>query len=247
MREGALQLIIPDWPLPAAVRACTTTRSGGRSAPPFDSLNLGDHVDDDPRAVAANRVRLRAELDLPGEPLWLRQVHGTDVALAGHTAEPAVADAAVALEPGAVCAVLTADCLPVLFASRDGRRVAAAHAGWRGLAAGVLEAVVQRLGVPAAELLAWLGPAIGPARYEVGEEVFAAFRPVPGATAAFRPSGAGHWYADLYALARLRLRRLGLAGVYGGAHCTFDEPERFFSYRREGRTGRMASLIWIRP
>ncbi|SFD24374.1 conserved hypothetical protein [Thiohalospira halophila DSM 15071] len=234
----------PDWPRPPGVRAAVTTRAGGVSQDPFASLNLADHVGDEPAAVAADRAALVEALGLPAEPAWLEQVHGVAVADAG--AGPGQqADASVATEPGTVCAVLTADCLPVLLARSDGTAVAAAHAGWKGLAAGVLEATAVRLGP--GRITAWLGPAIGPAAFEVGEEVRAAFVDSdPGAAACFRYQG-GSLHADLYALARRRLFAAGVAVVHGGGRCTFTEGERFYSYRREGRTGRMATLIWRDP
>ena len=221
-----------------------TTRAGGVSAPPWDSLNLGDHVGDDPAAVAANRARLRERL--PAEPAWLRQVHSARVVDLGRDSGRE-ADAAVAREPGQVCAVLTADCLPVLFCDRAGSVVAAAHAGWRGLAEGVLEATVAAMQVPPAEILAWMGAAIGPEVFEVGEEVRQAFvGRHPEAAAAFVPQPApGKWRADIYRLARIRLGHAGVQAVHGGGRCTFSEAETFYSYRREGVTGRMAAVIWL--
>jgi len=239
--------IVPDWPAPAGVRAVTTTRRGGVSSGPWATLNLAEHVGDDPAAVAANRDRLRVRQDLPQAPCWLQQVHGVRVIDVADPAAGGGADAAVAHAPGPVCAVLTADCLPVLFCDRAGTTVAAAHAGWRGLVAGVLEQTVAALGRPGSELLAWLGPAIGPAAYTVGDEVRTAFvAHTAAATAAFRPA-AGGWHADLYVLARQRLAGCGVTAVSGGGFCTFHEPERFFSYRRDGVTGRMASLVWLEP
>lgn len=241
--------IEPDWPAPPLVRAACTTRRGGVSRGPYASWNLGDHVGDDPQAVAANRARLRERLGLPAEPRWLRQVHGCVVAESPVGPDVCEADAAVAFGPGQVCAVLTADCLPLLFCDRAATRVAAVHAGWRGLAAGVIEAAVARLAVAPEELLCWLGPAIGRDAFEVGEEVRHAFNAQgpSGAEAAFRPSSGGRWLADLYALAELRLRALGVPRVWGGGLCTYTDAERFFSYRRDGTTGRMASLVWIEP
>ncbi|MDD3326631.1 MAG: peptidoglycan editing factor PgeF [Zoogloea sp.] len=237
--------IVPDWPAPANVKALSTTRAGGVGAAPFDSLNLGTHVGDDPATVAANRARLRALL--PAEPCWLNQVHGTVVVDLATAQGVPDADAAVSRRPGAVCVVMTADCLPVLLCDRAGTVVGAAHAGWRGLQGGVIEATVRAMNVPAGELMAWLGPAIGPAAFEVGEEVRAAFlADDSAAAAAFRPAGpAGKWLADLYLLARQHLAALGVTAVHGGDSCTFTEAERFFSYRRDGRTGRMASLVWL--
>lgn len=241
--------IIPEWPSPPGVRAVATLRTGGTSVGPFASMNLGDHVGDDPAAVAANRARLVAELGLPVDPCWLRQVHGTTVVEAAPgLAVPPEADAAVTALPGLACAVLTADCLPVLLARRDGSRVGAAHAGWRGLVAGVVEATVARLcadGGRPADLLAWLGPAIGPGAYEVGAEVREALLARdPGGGDALRPGRPGHWWLDLYAAARRRLAAAGVTEVHGGAWCTATEAGRFFSYRRDGRCGRQATLIW---
>lgn len=234
-----------DWPAPATIRAGTTLRTGGVSQAPFDSLNLGGSSGDSPRAVARNRARLRQSLALPGEPAWLAQVHGTHVADA---AGPAAveADASVAESAEAVCVVLTADCLPVLFCDRAGSCWAAAHGGWRGLAAGVLEAAIARLPVPAGDLLAWLGPAIGPAAFEIGQDVRDAFcSQHPQDAAAFTPAArAGKYLADIYLLARLRLGRAGVTAVYGGHRCTYSEPDKLYSYRRDGDTGRMASLVW---
>lgn len=235
--------LIPDWPAPAGVKACVTTRDGGVSLAPFDSLNLGDHVEDRPQAVAENRRRLTEHFAIA--PAWLQQVHGIAVA----HADPGVvvsADASWSATPGIACAVMTADCLPALFCNRAGTRVAAAHAGWRGLAAGVLEATLDSLDVPAAEVLVWLGPAIGPQSFEVGAEVREAFvAQLAAAEQAFVPSvNVGRFMADIYQLARLRLASRGVTAVYGGGYCTVTDP-RFFSYRRSPRTGRFASLIWL--
>jgi YfiH family protein len=241
-----IQCIRPDWPQPPAVRACSTTRAGGVSRGPWSGLNLGDHVDDDPAAVAENRARLAAHLGLPREPQWLEQVHGTRVRMPG--AAGTCADACVEDRPGRVCVVLTADCLPVLLCNVAGTRVAAAHAGWRGLLAGVLEQTVAAFDDRPGRVMAWLGPAIGPDAFEVGDEVRAAFVAEDAAAQArFRAHGAGHWLADLYGLARDRLARVGVSRVSGGGLCTFSTAERFFSYRRDGITGRMASLIWLQP
>lgn len=245
-----MDCVVPDWPAPARVRALTTTRRGGVSTGPYASLNLAGHVGDDPSRVASNRLRLKDAFSLPDEPGWLEQVHGCDVAeLNGSCAGVQVADASVAFERGSVCAVLTADCLPLLMCDRSGTRVAAVHAGWRGLLAGVVEAAVARLGGARRDLLCWLGPAIGPEAYEVGAEMRDAFWGGDSEAAdAFRCADDGeHWYADLYRLARLRLARCGVDAVYGGDCCTFSEPARFFSYRRDGVTGRMATLIWLDP
>jgi len=235
--------LVPDWPAPANVRACVTTRSGGVSAAPFDTFNLGDHVEDDPAAVAANRAQLVEVLGC--QPAWLRQVHGIVVA----EADPAVvieADGNWTATPGIACTAMTADCLPALFCDRAGTRVAAAHAGWRGLAGGVLEAAVQALSVAPQDMLVWLGPAIGPAAFEVGAEVREAFvQQHAEAASAFVPSvNAGKFMADIYQLARIRLAAIGVTAVSGGGLCTYNDP-RFYSYRRSARTGRFASLIWL--
>lgn len=238
--------IVPDWPAPERIRALSTLRTGGTSRPPFDSANLAAHVGDEERSVAENRVRLRSQLHLTTEPFWLNQVHGTRVVHADSSSAPPEADAALTFESGPICSVLTADCLPVLFASRDGGRVAAAHAGWRGLAAGVLEATVRALEAPPSQLIAWLGPAIEQEHFEVGDEVRAAFLAHDAAAAtAFVPHGHHKWLADLYALARQRLRRLGVESIYGGDRGTYRERAAFYSHRRDGRCGRMATLIWI--
>lgn len=242
--KGAL---LPDWPAPAGVHALTTVRGlSGASLPPFDAFNLGDRCGDDPAAVAANRAALAATL--PSPPRWLRQVHGTDVHVAASgavVAEPPVADAAYADAPGIVLAVLTADCLPLLVCSDDGAEVAAIHAGWRGLAAGVVEAALARFRARRERLLVWLGPAIGAASYEVGAEVREAFvARDAGADAAFVPTRPGHWHGDLYALVRRRLAAVGVSRIHGGGFDTFADL-RFYSYRRDGsRSGRFASLVW---
>jgi YfiH family protein len=235
--------LVPDWPASARVRACVTTRSGGSSQPPFDTFNLGDHVHDDPQAVAENRRRLQDALDC--QPAWLSQVHGIHVVQAD-PARVQDADASWSAEPGVACVILTADCLPVLFCDRDGTRVAAAHAGWRGLAGGMLEATLDALDCAPDDVLVWLGPAIGPDAFEIGPEVREAFLAVhPQADAAFRPSvNPGKYLADLYQLARIRLAAHGVTAVYGGGLCTWSDP-RFYSYRRAARTGRFASLIWL--
>jgi YfiH family protein len=239
-------MIFPDWPAPGNVRSACTTRAGGVSAPPYDSLNLAEHVGDSAAAVAENRTRLQRHLNLPSSPLWLEQVHGREVVDAATAGVRPAADASVSRRPGHVCAVMTADCLPVLLCDRAGTSVAAAHAGWRGLAAGVLEASVEAMAVDPGQLLAWLGPAIGAQAFEVGGEVRTAFTAThPRAADAFVIRPNGHWLADIYALARIRLQAAGVGAVYGGGRCTYSEPEAFFSYRRERVTGRMASLIWL--
>lgn len=246
--------IRPDWPAPANILAMTTLRSGGESLPPYESFNLASHVGDGDLAVLANRARLSRLLPPGTQVQWLTQVHGADVVDAAAAAADTVADASWTRSPACACAVLTADCLPVLFCSREGDAVAAAHAGWRGLLDGVLENTVAAMGLEPRRIMAWLGPAIGPAAFEVGAEVRAAFldaaRVVQRAQteACFVPSAArpGHYLADLYALARLRLAALGPDGVFGGGFCTLTEQDRYFSYRRDGHTGRMASLILLR-
>ena len=238
--------ISPRWPAPERVRAVSTTRHGGTSRPPYDTLNLAEHVGDEAVAVAANREQLRQALQLPAMPAWLQQVHGVQVVNAAGVTAPVAADAAYALEPEVVCAVLTADCLPVLLCDRGGRAVAAAHAGWRGLAAGVIEQTIAAMPAPGAELMAWLGPAISANAYVVGEEVRDTFLSHdPAAVTAFRPAADGGWHADLYLLARQRLQSQGVTEVHGGGFCTWEDPVRFYSYRRDGVTGRMASLIWL--
>lgn len=247
MNELLLEhLLVPEWPAPATVRAVSTTRRGGDGLPPYDGFNLAGHVGDDPVRVAGNRRQLAAVLGLSTEPAWLEQVHGIHAVAAETVSAPVAADAAWTREPGRPCVVMTADCLPILLCDRAATVVAAVHAGWRGLAEGVIAATVAEMKVPPMELLAWLGPAIGPGAFEVGEEVRAAFMALDkGNASCFQPSPAGRWLADIYGLARLQLRRLYVTAVYGGHACTFSEPERFFSYRRETTTGRMASLIWL--
>jgi len=247
-----LPVIVPDWPAPANVVALSTTRQGGCSAAPYHSLNLAGHVGDNADAVAANRARLAGLLPAGVTLSWLDQVHGAAVVEAGQGA-PARADAQWSRAPGIACAVLTADCLPVLFCGAGGAVVAAAHAGWRGLQAGVLEAAVAAMGIEPGRILAWLGPAIGPEAFEVGPEVREGFLEAAGAAraaatdACFRASGdrPGHWLADLYGLARVRLAALGVTRVTGGGWCTHGDRGRFFSHRRDGQTGRMASLILL--
>jgi YfiH family protein len=282
-----LMVIEPQWPAPARVRATFTLRSGGVSAAPYESLNLGTHVGDAHEAVRENRRRVRERLGLPAEPVWLQQVHGTRVveidALAANVApsiasettagaasgrpagvpsraavgmaadgltvadgSPPEADAAMTRTPGRVCVIQVADCMPVLFAARDGTAVGAAHAGWRGLAGGVLEQTIAQLAMPAAQLVAWLGPAISQRHFEVGDEVRAAFmKDDAGAALAFEANSRGRWQCDLYALARRRLAALGVGDVSGGGWCTYSDSARFFSFRRDGQCGRMAALIWM--
>lgn len=246
--------LVPDWPAPAAVGALSTTRRGGASAAPYDDgnagggWNLGTHVGDDAQAVRSNRAMLRALL--PAEPAWLSQVHGNRVVDAATVAGVPQADAAFTTQSGVVCVVQTADCLPVLFCDAAGAVVGAAHAGWRGLAGGVLENTVEAMhSAGARDLMAWLGPAIGPRSFEVGSEVRQAFEArLPDAATAFVASNTapGKYLADLYLLARLALRRCGVDAIYGGGRCTVEEPADFYSYRRDRVTGRMASVIWLK-
>ncbi|MCD9047451.1 peptidoglycan editing factor PgeF [Luteimonas sp. MHLX1A] len=276
MATGADPWLAADWPAPSGVTAFTTLRHGaGVSLPPFDSFNFGLNSGDDASAVRSNRGSLASLAGLPTPPCWLRQVHGTQVVRFGETAghpssvngktwheasdtgSPHVgvdnggvpeADASVTAAPGVVLAILTADCLPVVFAAKDGREVGAAHAGWRGLAGGVLEATIAAMATPATQLQAWLGPAAGPEAYEVGAEVREAF--IAGSTqaaAAFVATRPGHWKVDLYALARQRLLAAGIGAdsIHGGGLCTISDAARFYSHRRDQRTGRMATLAWI--
>lgn len=240
-----LQFITPDWPAPKNVRALSTTRHGGLSTGNYAALNLATHVGDALSAVLQNRERLAQHV--PTEPLWLTQVHGTDVVDGLNAGPETQADACVVHMRQRVCAAMTADCLPVLFCDTHGQVVAAAHAGWKGLAAGVLENTVKAMQCPPGTILAWLGPAIGPQAFEVGDEVRGAFMAYDSAAAlAFEPAPGGKWRADLYMLARQRLAVLGVTQVYGGGYCTFTERDTFFSARRDGtQTGRQASLIWL--
>lgn len=236
--------IIPDWPAPKNVKSLQTTRMGGVSQGVFTGFNLGDHVADDPSYVALNRKQLADQL--PSRPKWLTQVHGVDVVNVATCEQGVSADASFCHEPNGVCVVMTADCLPLLFCDEQGRQVAAAHAGWRGLLDGVIEQTLQTFTSPMSQVLVWLGPAIGPEAFEVGAEVRAAFiEKDPAAEVCFKPSGqANKWLADIYALAKLRLQAKGVSKIYGGEFCTFSQADTFFSYRRDGQTGRMASCIW---
>ncbi len=246
---SSIDWIIPDWPVPAGVRSASTTRRGGVSAGSYASFNLGDHVGDDPSAVSQNRARLVESLALPSAPIWLRQVHGTRVydTKEPRPKDPPEADASFAVQPGGpVCAVLTADCLPVLLCDDQGTWVAAAHAGWRGLCAGVIEAAAATFSGSPNQLMAWLGPALGPEKFEVGAEVREAFLEQDIESAAyFNDAGPGKYFASLEGLARRRLQRIGIDRIYGGGWCTFSDAKRFFSYRRDLATGRMATLIWL--
>jgi purine-nucleoside/S-methyl-5'-thioadenosine phosphorylase / adenosine deaminase len=244
---SGLDLIAAEWPAPSNVRAVATTRVGGVSIGPYSSLNLGAHVGDDAQAVRENRLRLRTALELSRDPVWLNQVHGAAVVEATPHATPPTADASFARSPGQACVVLTADCLPVLLCDRDGTSVAAAHAGWRGLAGGVVESALRAMGVSSDRVLAWLGPAIEQDRFEVGPEVreqFVARSADYGH--AFQSNARGRWQADLYDLARRELARLGVTQVFGGGFRCYGERDRFFSYRRDGTTGRMATLVWMK-
>lgn len=235
-----------DWPAPPRVRALTTTRVGGLSPPPYDSLNLGLNSGDDPQIVQQNRQRLAEALSLDHPTQWLHQVHGVAVARLDGSAPDLCADASTTDQANTVCAVLTADCLPVFFAARDGSEVAVAHAGWRGLAAGVLEETLNQLRAKPEEIVACLGPAIGPEAFEVGSEVREVFLSVhKDNVQAFKPHGVHKFLCDIFSLARMHLNRHGVSAVYGGGTCTWSDATRFYSYRRDGVTGRMASLIWI--
>jgi len=244
MAEHLADWLVPQWPAPARVKALVTTRNGGVSAGPYASLNLGLRVNDDPVLVERNRALLGEHL--PEAPRWLLQVHGNRVVNAGQVKAPVEADGAISRTANTVCAVMVADCLPVLLADRAGTVVGAAHAGWRGLAAGVIESTVRSMAVPPSELIAWLGPAIGPSAFEVGADVRDAF--VAGdadAASAFTPHTPGKWLADIFTLARRRLRAIGIDEIHGGGLCTVSDPRRFYSHRRDKVSGRMAALIWL--
>ncbi len=242
------EFIIPDWPVSPHIKALTTTRDGGFSLGPYASFNLSARTGDDPALVRSNRQLLRESLKLPSEPLWLSQVHGKRVIDAFEAGPGEEADGCITSTPGVVCAVLTADCLPIFLCDRRGSRVGMLHAGWRGLAAGIIEDGLRKMQVPTGNMLAWLGPAIGPSAYEVGEDVRQAFvTQDPKAEAAFTPvpGRRGFWFADMYGLARKRLHDQGVHDIYGGLRCTYRERNLFYSYRRDGACGRMASLIWL--
>ncbi len=244
--------LAPDWAAPRGVRALSTWREGGVSSGKYASLNLGSRVGDEAAAVAENRRRLAVAAGLPAEPCWLRQVHGpavadldTPLAAAPDSPQPGL-DAAITRKQGRVCAILTADCIPVLFATADGAAVGAAHAGWRGLAAGVLAATAAALNGKPKTLLAWIGPCIGPLAYEVGSDVRdAVLAAIPGAAHAFLPNARSRFMADLPLIARLQLQALGIERIYGGTECTYRDANRYFSHRRDGQTGRQATLIWL--
>ncbi len=240
---AGLTFITPDWPAPVNVKALQTTRNGGVSMGVYASLNLGDHVKDHPQHVAANRQLLSTYL--PSEPVWLNQVHGVRVIDAALSSCLESADASFTSRKQVVCVTMTADCLPVLLCDQTGTTVAAIHAGWRSLCDGVIEATIAAMPVPANQLMAWLGPAIGPEAFEVGSEVRAQFMAQDAqAESAFAAKG-DKWLGDLYTIARQRLQTLGVTQIYGGGRCTFSEPENFFSFRRDGDTGRMGCFIWL--
>ncbi|WP_199609176.1 peptidoglycan editing factor PgeF [Flocculibacter collagenilyticus] len=251
-----IDIIQPNWPAPAQIKAYVTSRAGGLSAPPYQSFNLAQHVGDNTSHVTANRTLLQEQLDLPSKPIWLNQVHGTHVI---HISEDYLAtfqanartpefapecDGSLTALENVVCTVLTADCLPLLFTNKQGTQVAAVHAGWRGLGAGIIEQTLALFHCEPADILVWLGPAIGATKFEVGQDVYKFFiAKNPQDSKAFNIEGK-KWLADIYQLAKLRLNRAGVTDIFGGEECTFTDP-RFFSYRRDGVTGRMASLIWI--
>jgi polyphenol oxidase len=236
--------IVPDWPAPAKVKAVVTTRAGGTSHGPYATFNLGLRTGDDPQTVATNRALLRRAL--PGDPKWLKQVHGTNVVEADELRQVPSADASIARRAGTVCAVTVADCVPVFLCDTIGTAVAVVHAGWRGLSRGLVETTVRDLRIEPGELIAYLGPGIGPRGFEVGPDVREAFLKHDRiAEAAFVQHVPGKWYADLFELVRQRLQRAGIASIHGGGMCTYSDTARFFSYRRDRTTGRMAALIWL--
>jgi YfiH family protein len=238
--------ITPEWPAPANVHALTTLRTGGYSSGPYTGFNLATHTGDDAATVRCNRALLREHFSLPAEPIWLQQVHSNRIIAADPDKVGNEADGSWTDRAGRVCVVMTADCLPVLICNQQGSKVAAAHAGWRGLHAGVVTNAIRKLESDPAELMVWLGPAIGPRAFEVGAEVFRALTDRNAEnTSAFRRTGDQHWLCDLYQLARIELFNQGLTSVFGGNECTFTDEQRFYSYRRDGDTGRMASLIWL--
>lgn len=240
------QWLLPKWPAPPSIKAAVTTRQGGVSSAPYESFNLGDHVGDKPDSVALNRQRLSEYLKLPSAPLWLNQVHGSVVCQADRTTSPRTADAITTRTPHKVCAILTADCLPILLCSTQGNEIAAIHAGWRGLVQGVIQKTLSGMHTMPEEIIAWLGPAIGSRAYEIDRPVFDRFIQLKSQFEdCFIPTRTDHWQMDIYAIARFLLRQQGVTQIHGGEHCTYSEDKLFFSHRREGITGRMASLIWI--
>ncbi|MEG9489608.1 peptidoglycan editing factor PgeF [Mannheimia indoligenes] len=239
--------IIPNWNIPKHIHAFTTVRTGGVSKPPFDSFNLGDHVNDSPEDVAQNRALLVEKFHLPQSPLFLTQTHSTRVLELPYSGKDIEADAVYTNQPNQVCLVMTADCLPILFVSKDGKEIAAAHAGWRGLCDGVLEATVEKFQCPSNEISAWLGPAIGAKAFQVGKEVieqFCAFDPRAEEAFIQDNSTSGKFLGNLYQIATQRLNKLGITEISGGEYCTYTQKDLFFSYRRDKQTGRMATLIW---
>jgi len=239
-------MITPDWPAPDNIKAANTTRIGGVSLPPYDSFNLANHVGDSVESVASNRGSLTKLAPLPNEPLWLEQTHSTLVIDSHNWHSGIEADAIISHIDNHVCVVMTADCLPILLCNKQGDTVAAVHAGWRGLAAGIIEKTIHSFSCDPHDIMVWLGPAIGPSQFEVGVDVYHAFtQHDPQTKLAFQQSDPDHYLADIYRLARQRLNNLGISAIYGGDYCTVTDHQRFFSYRRDGVTGRMASLIWI--
>jgi len=241
-------MIYPDWPAPENIKAFSTTRQGGFSLSPYNSLNLGDHVGDDINTVNKNRAALLIQENLPESPRWLKQTHSTTVSLASNWQQGDEADAMVSAYNNQICTIMTADCLPLLLCNQQGNKVAAIHAGWRGLSAGIIEKTLSHFSSPCQEIMVWLGPAIGPSQFEVGTDVFTQFTAQStSAHLAFQQIDSEHYLADIYLLAKQRLNALGITNIYGGEHCTVSDSTRFFSYRRDGMTGRMASMIWIDP
>jgi len=241
-------MIYPDWPAPDNIKAFSSTRQGGFSLAPYNSLNLGEHVGDDINTVNKNRAALAIKEKLPESPRWLKQTHSTTVSLASNWQHGDEADAIVSADNSQVCTIMTADCLPLLLCNRQGTKVAAIHAGWRGLSAGIIEKTLSHFSCPPQEVMVWLGPAIGPSQFEVGTDVFSQFTAQSTvAHLAFQATDSEHYLADIYLLAKQRLNASGITNIYGGEHCTVADSTRFFSYRRDGMTGRMASMIWIEP
>ncbi len=240
-----MDFIKPDWPAPKNIKAFCTTREAGVSEDAYAHFNLALHVEDNPSHVKKNRQLLYKSLNLPSEPAWLEQVHGVQIINATHANKTPQADASFATEKNKVCVVMTADCLPILICNQQGTKVAAAHAGWRGLQAGVIEASIDALEENSRDILVWLGPAIGADAFEVGDEVRQKFiNEIPETALAFSANKPGHWLANIYQLAKIRLQNIGIDKIYGGGFCTYTDQQRFYSYRRDGVTGRMASLIW---
>ena len=242
-----IEFLQPEWEVPAAVRAFVTTRAGGYSEGPYAGFNLGQHVGDDDSHVARNRAELVKALSLPQEPSWIRQTHSTQAVVLEQESHRE-ADAAITRKPGMVAVIMTADCLPIMLCDREGSEVAALHAGWRGLQGGIIDATLERMQTPNSELQAWIGPGISQENFEVGDEVYAAFvESIDSCEGFFVPHGAGHWLCDLPGIAQHVLERQGITGVTRDPHCTYRDESMFYSYRRDGITGRMASLIWINP